>query len=164
MYDATSPLLLRPFRLSDAGIIEPWLTQVGWHVGARGGSASGHPVWTDRLMRDQRILALVALRADQQVGLVRLDCGPDGVAELTMIVAPQWRRSGQGRRMFDAALMHARSVGLRRLVVYVELENEAALAFFGEMGFEAAGAIGGRIRMDRMVHNSGRVSPLDVGI
>lgn len=109
-------------------------------------------------------MALVAHDGADPAGLVRLDCAPDGVAEITMVVAPERRRGGHGRQMFQEALSRARDVGMRRLVAYVDIQNEAAKAFFAEVGFESAGISGSRIRMDRIVHAGGHMAPLDVGV
>ncbi|MCK5941198.1 MAG: hypothetical protein KAI24_04440, partial [Planctomycetes bacterium] len=64
-------LLLRPFELADAEVVAPWLCGPGLSL-PRGSSA-----WPERLIRDQRIVALVAQERGDKVGLVRLDCGPD---------------------------------------------------------------------------------------
>lgn len=158
MIDPSASLQLRPFELADAEFVAPWLSGPGLSV-PRGSSA-----WPERLLRDQRIVALVAHAGAEPAGLVRLDCAPDGVAEITMVVAPERRRGGHGRQMFQEALSRAREVGMRRLVAYVDIQNEAAKAFFSEVGFEAAGISGSRIRMDRIVHAGGRMAPLDVGV
>ena len=157
MTNPTASLQLRPFELADAEFVAPWLSGPGLQL-PRGSSA-----WPERLLRDQRIVALVAHAGGQPAGLVRLDCAPDGVAEITMVVAPEQRRGGHGRKMFQEALARAREVGMRCLVAYIDIQNEPALGFFAELGFESKGVIDGRIRMDRMVHAGGR-SPLDVGV
>ena len=156
MTNLTEPLQLRPFEVADAEFVAPWLSGPGLSV-PRGSSA-----WPERLVRDQRIVALVAHEAGVPTGLVRLDCGPDGVADVTIVVAPEQRRSGRGRSMFEQALVRAREVGMRRLVAYIDIANESALAFFAERGFASQGVTGSRIRMDRIVHQSSNAEPLDV--
>jgi GNAT superfamily N-acetyltransferase len=156
MHDLSTPLQLRPFELADAEFVGPWLCGPGLSL-PRGTSA-----WPERLLRDARIVALVAHANGQPTGLVRLDCGPDGIAEITLVVAPEHRRGGRGRAMFSQALVRARAVGMRRLVAYIDLANEAAMNFFSEVGFESHGVTGSRIRMDRIVHAGGSAAPLDV--
>ena len=156
MHNLSDPLQLRPFELRDAEFVAPWLCGPGLSL-PRGSSA-----WPERLLRDARILALVAHVDGLPAGLVRLDCGPDGIAEVTLVVAPEQRRRGRGRWMFQQALVRAREVGMRRLVAYIDIANEAALDFFGELGFESQGVTGSRIRMDRIVHAGGKPEPLDV--
>ena len=97
------------------------------------------------------------------MGLVRLDCGPDGVAEITLVVAAELRRSGRGSELFEVALLKAREVGMHRLVAYIDLSNAPALGFFAEQGFVSQDVVSNRIRMDRIVHASGALPPLDVG-
>ena len=158
MIDPTASLQLRPFELADAEFVAPWLSGPGLSL-PRGSSA-----WPERLLRDQRIVALVARVEGRPVGLVRLDCGPDGVAEITMVVAPDSRREGHGDKIFQQALTRARAVGMRRLVAYIDLQNVAALEFFAAHGFESQGVSGSRIRLDRIVHAGGCLPPLDVGV
>jgi len=160
MPDTTDPLELRPFRLSDADVVAPWLVGPGLSLP----QGSNRAQWPERLLRDQRIVAMVAQEHGEAVGLVRLDCGPDGVADITLVVAPDRRRRGQGRRMFAIALQRAREVGMRRLVAYVDLANEPAKQFFCDVGFESSGISGSRIRLDRLVHAGGTLPPLDVGV
>ncbi len=151
-------LRVRPFRLADAEVIAPWLSGPGLSV-PRAGSR-----WPERLLQDARIVALVATSGRRRVGFVRLDCGPDGIAEITLVVAPDQRRQGRGRGMFAAALERARRVGMRRIVAWVALGNDAALSFFAEVGFESRGVHGDRLRMERLVHAGGHLPPLDVGV
>ena len=151
-----SPLELRPFESADAEQVAPWLDGPGLSVPP--GQA-----WVDRLVADRRIVALVAHRGGDNVGLVRLDCGPDGGAELTIVVDAGRRRQGIGAEMFALMLHHARRVGMRRLLANVDVSNEAALSFFAGMGFEGRGASGSRLRMERLLHASGpSTAPLDV--
>ncbi|MFK7740215.1 MAG: N-acetyltransferase family protein [Planctomycetota bacterium] len=161
----TETLQLRPFELSDADTVGPWLVGPGLSAPKRGKSAGAGGGWPERMVRDQRIVALVALAGGHSIGLVRLDCAPDGVAEITMVVAPEHRRSGLGRQIFSHALERAREVGMRRLCAYIDMGNEPALSFFSDVGFESCGVAGSRIRLDRLVHAGGRRQPpLDVGV
>ena len=158
MSHIADPLELRPFTLEDANAVAPWLCGPGLSVPRRN-------AWPQRLLSDQRIVASVAFSGAERVGLVRLDCGPDGVADVTLVVAPDHRRCGYGRRMFELALQRAREVGMRGLVAYIDLNNEPATAFFEEVGFDAAGVAGSRLRMERVVHAGGStVPPLDVSV
>lgn len=159
---------LRPFGLADADAVEPWLSGPG--LSLPGGNLRRE--WPQRLLADQRIVASIGIVAgggagggpggDLRVGLVRLDCGPDLVAEVTLVVAPGCRRHGVGSAMFGAALRQARRLGLRRLVVNVDLMNGPALAFFAAQGFEQEGLAGNRVRMSRIVHACDHASPLDI--
>lgn len=149
---------MRPFRLADAGTVEPWLTGPGLSLPS---GALRHE-WPHRLLADARILMQVAEVEERQVGLVRLDVGPDRVAELTMVVDPGCRRMGLGRRMFLLALDQARSIGLRSLTALVDLDNSVALAFFHDQGFVQEGLVGDRVRLCRIVHAGDHQRPLDI--
>ena len=96
------------------------------------------------------------------MGFVRLDCGPDRVAEMTLVVAPECRRRGHGRAMFEAALRHATRRGMRRLVALVDLGNAPALQFFTDLGFEHDGLVGDRLRLSRLLHAGDGQLPLDI--
>jgi L-amino acid N-acyltransferase YncA len=119
-------LNLRPFVLADAGAVEPWLDGPGLSLPP----GQARRQWPQRLLADARIVALVAEAHGRRIGFVRLDCGPDRVAEVTLVVAPGCRRFGFGREMFVAALHRARRLGLRALVACIDVANAAALSFF----------------------------------
>lgn len=159
MFEVAGPLQLRPFRLADAGAVEPWLDGPGLSLPA----GLLRRQWPQRLLADARIMALIAEANGRRIGFVRLDCGPDRVAEVTLVVAPGCRRHGFGSAMFLAALHQARRLGLRGLVACIDLQNDAALAFFGEQGFTQDGMVGDRVRMRRLVHAGDHAAPLDIG-
>lgn len=151
-------MTLRPFALTDARAIEPWLEGPGLRV-PRGQVGSS---WPQRLLADSRILALVAEANGRRIGFVRLDCGADGVAEVTLVVAPGCRRYGFGSAMFRAALHRARRLGLRGFVALIDVQNQPALAFFADQGFVQDGMVADRIRMRRFVHAGDHAAPLDI--
>lgn len=158
MPDFGGSLTLRPFALADAATIEPWLSAPGL---SRPGGRASHE-WPQRLLADARIAASIAEANGRQVGFVRLDCGPDHIAEITLVVAPDCRRRGHGRQMFAAALKDARRRHLRSLVAFVEHGNDPARQFFAELGFEPEGAFGDRLRLQRVVHAGDHQPPLEV--
>jgi len=150
-------LSLRAFDAADAPAVEDWFDEGGLQLPGRGAA------WADRLVGDPRIVAFVAAEAGEPVGLLRLDCGPDGLAELTIVIAPGRRRMGRGRAVFEAALPHIRALGVRGLVAFVGLDNEVALRFFERLGFGTDARVGGWLRMQRFVHAGGpAVEPLEV--
>lgn len=152
-------LQLRPFVLADAGAVEPWLAGPG--LSLPGGLLRQQ--WPQRLLADARIKALIAEANGKRIGFVRLDCGPDQVAEVTLVVAPGCRRFGFGSAMFLAALHQARRLGLRGLIASIDAQNHPALAFFAEQGFVQDGMVGDRVRMRRLVHAGDHAPPLDIG-
>lgn len=125
MTDLAHSLSLRPFRLADADAIEPWLSAPGLSP-PRGAARRD---WPARLIADGRILVQVAETGGQQIGLVRLDCGPDRIAEITLVVAPESRRLGHGRTILQQAIVQARGLGLVQLVASVDVGNAVALDF-----------------------------------
>lgn len=151
-------LSLRPFVLADARAVEPWLDAPG--LSLPGGLLRRE--WPARLLADARIVARIAVANGRRVGFVRFDCGPDRIAEVTLVVAPELRRAGLGRAMFAAALQKARALGLRGLIASIDRCNGAALAFFADQGFVVDGVVGDRIRMHRFVHAGDHQRPLDI--
>jgi GNAT superfamily N-acetyltransferase len=160
MLDLKGPVILRPFELADARKVEPWLTGPGLSLP----SGRAQRDWPQRLLADTRIVAGIAEANGREVGFVRLDCGPDMVAELTMVIAPDCRRCGLGRAMFEAALRQAGRRGIRRFLALVDIGNQPALQFFAALGFENDGVIGDRVRMSRIVHAGGDQVPLYIEV
>lgn len=158
MLDLRGPVILRPFELADACQVEPWLTGRGLSLPA--GRASRD--WPERLIADPRIAAGIAEQNGRAVGFVRLDCGPDMIADVTLVVAPDCRRRGHGRAMFEAVLRQARGRSIRGFVAHVDLQSVAAIEFFRSLGFDHEGMVGDRLRMVRLVHAGPGQAPLDI--
>jgi ribosomal protein S18 acetylase RimI-like enzyme len=60
--------------------------------------------------------------------------GPAGVVH-DLIVDPDCRRHGAGRRLLEAAVAYLRARGVRQLVLSTAEGNDAAQRFFASMGF-----------------------------
>ncbi len=159
MFELAGAIHVRPFCLADARSVEPWLQ--GGGLSLPPGPAGRR--WPERMLADARIVARVAAQGSRLLGFVRLDCGPDRIAEVTLVVAPGSRRRGLGGLLFEAALVHARQLGVRRLVASIEPDNSVALEFFLGRGFRLEGMLGDRrYRLVRFVHAGGSQRPLDI--
>lgn len=158
MSEPTSSFHVRPFCLADAHAVEPWLQGPGLSLPA----GMARLQWPHRLLADARIIARVAVHGTRLLGFLRLDCGPDRVADLTLVVAPDMRRRGLGRVLFQAALDTARQMGLRQLVASIDEGNRVAIEFFGDRGFEIESRGSGRCLLTRMVHAGGHQEPLEI--
>lgn len=148
----TIELALRPFCLEDAGTVAPWL--VGPGLSLPPGTARRQ--WAQRLVADERVEAWVAAVAGEPVAFVRLDIGPDRIAELTLAVAPLWQRRGIGTATLAQVLTKAHRRRIRRLHAVVDLANAPALAFFSRVGFEDGSRVGDSIRFVRWLHEASR--------
>jgi ribosomal protein S18 acetylase RimI-like enzyme len=155
-----SAIQLRPFRLDDAGTVAPWLAGPGLSIPP----GTARDDWPARMMADRRILARVAIRHHRIVAFARLDCGPDRVAEVTLVVDPACRRQGLGRAVLEQLLDEARGRGLRRLQAMVDPAGAEAVQFFRECGFEEDGQHAGRIRFVRIVHAGFNQAPLEIDV
>ena len=151
---------MRPFRLADAAAVEPWLDAPGLSLPP----GALRTDWAARMIADAHILARVAVRRGQIVAFARLDCGPDRVAEVTLCVAPEYRRQGLGRAVLEAVVQEARQRGLRRLQAMVEPRSQESLQFFSACGFEEDGVLGGRWRLSRIVHTGDSQLPLEIDL
>lgn len=153
-------LLFRPFAVADVPLLGAWLEDAG--LGLPSVLARGD--WGNRLISDPRILCRAAVLKDNSVaGFYRLDFAPDRSAEVTLIVSPERRRMGVGRRLLAAALAEARRVGLNRLLAVIHDGNRAAADFFEEAGFEPSGVLmPGFLHLARIVHRSDFQPPLEI--
>lgn len=61
------------------------------------------------------------------------------VGQLGTYVRPGLRRSGAGRRLFEATRDFALSHKYRKFVIQVRASNPAALAYYQSLGFTACG-------------------------
>jgi ribosomal protein S18 acetylase RimI-like enzyme len=152
-------LHLELFSPADAPLIEPWFQAPGLSLPC--GPAAGD--WARRMLQDPRILAYVAWSDGGPIGFLRLDMGPDRVAELTVVVAPERRRQGVGTELLARALAEGERRGLRHLSAVVSLDNGAARAFFEAARFEPhATSLTDSCRFVRRIARSSECEPLEI--
>lgn len=83
--------------------------------------------------------------SDELVGLLVGFQSPrdPGVAHVHYVaVAPQWRRRGGGRRLYEAFIGTARDRGCREIQLAVPPVHSGLIAFHRQLGFEVNGADG----------------------
>jgi ribosomal protein S18 acetylase RimI-like enzyme len=91
----------------------------------------------------------VATERDAIVGLVAIIPGigwSSHVGDLRLVVHPGHRRRGVGTELARWAVLEATRMGLKKLVVEVVAEQEAAVAMFEGLGFEGEALLTDHIR------------------
>lgn len=91
----------------------------------------------------------VATEGDAIIGLVAIIPGlgwSSHVGEMGLVVHPDYRRRGVGTELARWAVLEAARTGLMKLVVEVVAEQEAAVAMFQGLGFEAEALLTDHIR------------------
>jgi ribosomal protein S18 acetylase RimI-like enzyme len=157
MSDHAAPIATRSLEPRDVELLDGWLHGTG--LGVRLPASAG---WR-RVLGDPRILCRVGTADGVPVGFYRLDLAPDRSAEITVVVAPERRRSGVGTALLDAALQQARALGLRRLVAMVAEQNERGREFFHALGFESSpGRASQTVFFARIVHSGDQLAPLEI--
>jgi RimJ/RimL family protein N-acetyltransferase len=143
-------LSLRPFTVADAPVVGAWLDGPGVSLPPSGMAAK----WAARLVGDPRVRAWVLLADARPAAFVRLDIGPDRVAELTIAVAVGHRRRGLGAAALEMVLAQAKALRVRRVQAIVDAANQAAQAFFTKAGFEEGSADSGSTTFLRWIHEA----------
>ncbi|MEM7203023.1 MAG: GNAT family N-acetyltransferase [Planctomycetota bacterium] len=140
-----SPLRFRAMAREDLAILTPWLRAADLQAPAPGACGD----WWRRQRTDPYIVCRVAVdAADRVLGFLRLDLAPDGVAELTLLVAPDLRRGGLGGLLLERAMRDARDRRVKTVVASVVETNATARAFFAGAGFvEEPGPLPGYVQM-----------------
>ena len=103
-----------------------------------------------RAASDGAVQSLVAL-ADGQIvattALVRDSLGwSRHVAELRLLVAPEWRGKGLGRALLEASVHAAAEHGTSKIVAYMTPDQRAAITMFEECGFRAEALLRDHVR------------------
>jgi ribosomal protein S18 acetylase RimI-like enzyme len=70
------------------------------------------------------------------------------VGQLGTFLAPDWRRRGIGRALFQATTTFARSCGYRKFVIQVRASNDAARSFYQGLGFIECGRFARQVTID----------------
>jgi len=99
---------------------------------------------------DDRNPHLLALDGDDRVvvyGAVRRGRGwSSHVGEIALMVDPDLRRQGHGRRMAQLVLIEALRAGVTKVMVEIVADQTAAIAMFRRLGFEPEGLLRGHVR------------------
>ena len=152
-------LEIRPFESPDLGLVRTWLEAEGLGIPA----GASHQRWGERLRSDPRIVYRVGEVDGEPIGFFRLDIGPDRCAEVTILVVAPARRRGFGGLLLGRAIDEARERQLGRLIAEVRHDNDTALAFFEDAGFEPNGRQNGPyLQLVRVIHRVAGQRPLRI--
>ncbi len=92
----------------------------------------------------RRRLALVAFSNDGEgVAVGRYEGLGEDEAEVAVVVAPAWRRSGLAAALIEILAGEARQHGMSRLVAHYLVENRPAAAMLAAAGFGSPAAVDG---------------------
>jgi UDP-2,4-diacetamido-2,4,6-trideoxy-beta-L-altropyranose hydrolase len=99
-----------------------------------------HQSWFERKLADPACLLFVGVNAEEQpVGQVRFDLGEDASAEVSILIADQWRGQGYGTALLGSALRRMFAVAnLRAVHALIKLGNGASIRMFERVGFHQA--------------------------
>jgi len=125
---------------------EAYIAQLADLLSASGLSASPEDLHRrlDLLPRGDRLL--MAVVGDHLLGYAHIRVSHDLLHEetaeiLAIVVHPQHRRQGIGRRLIAAAETWARQSGRARLVMRTDVTEAPAHAFYVAMGYQRAGTL-----------------------
>lgn len=107
------------------------------------------PATIDRWLADPSQRRLGAMIDGEIVGHVAVIPGmawSRHVGEVRLVVAPDHRRRGVGRLLAQRGVVEAAELGVTKLVVEVVAEQQATVAMFTALGFEAEGLLKGHVR------------------
>ena len=97
--------------------------------------------------RDPHLLALDDGGRVVVYGAVRRGRGwSSHVGEMTLMVDPEMRRQGHGKAMARLVLLEALKAGMTKVVVELVADETAAIAMFGQLGFEPEALLRGHVR------------------
>ena len=72
----------------------------------------------------------------------------DRTAEISIYIAPEYRRQGLGKRLLKESLDMTPELGIRTVVAYIFSHNEGSIRLFGSFGFEEWGMLPDIAEMD----------------
>jgi len=72
----------------------------------------------------------------------------DRTAEISIYIAPEYRRQGLGKRLLAESLAMTPELGIRTVVAYIFSHNEGSMRLFRSFGFETWGELPEIAEMD----------------
>ena len=79
--------------------------------------------------------SIVAVADSQVIGMIHVEVSRHGFGEFGMLVDREWRGSGVGSGLLQAAIDWARDQGLHKLCLVVFAHNTAGIALYRKYGF-----------------------------
>lgn len=92
-----------------------------------------------QLLSSAGVFALVAEDREAPVAFVLARTVADEGEILTLATLPAERRKGFAWKLMEATARHAEQRGVRRLLLEVAEDNDAALALYGRLGYQVIG-------------------------
>ncbi|CAN5763588.1 ribosomal protein S18-alanine N-acetyltransferase [soil metagenome] len=128
----TAPVVIGPMALADVHAA---------HEVERMSFATPWPAYAfEQELKGNRLARYLVARAGEElVAFAGLWIMVDDAHVTTISVHPEWRRRGIARRLMLGLAEVAANVGARRMTLEVRPSNAAALALYGDLGFEVAG-------------------------
>jgi L-amino acid N-acyltransferase YncA len=96
--------------------------------------------------RQHRLIAIVDGVVAGHVAIIVGVAWSSHVGEVRLVIDPAFRRRGVGRLLAQRAVVEAVEMGVTKLVVEVVAEQEATVAMFTALGFEAEGLLKDHVR------------------
>jgi ribosomal protein S18 acetylase RimI-like enzyme len=139
----------RPFTADDVGAVEAFLDRI-----PKGESTFfKEDITADGIVRrwaaDTAARRILAWDGDEVIGYTAVIPGvgwSSHVGEVRLVVDPERRRSGIGHELARRALIDALHAGLRKLVVEVVADQEAAIHLFTGLGFTPEAILSNQVR------------------
>lgn len=136
-------LRLRTVEASDADLLLAWANDPDTRRASFRPALierAGHLEWLASRLASPTTAFWIGESDGRAVGQVRLEQQADGVAEVSITVAPQARGAGIGRELLAAAVAEAgRALPVGTLRARVRADNVPSLALFEALGFRARG-------------------------
>ncbi|MBC2836301.1 UDP-2,4-diacetamido-2,4,6-trideoxy-beta-L-altropyranose hydrolase [Paragemmobacter straminiformis] len=103
---------------------------------------AAHRDWFANALADPARLHLVVMQGDAPLGYVRLDSSEQGVAAVSLCLAPAARGRGMAAAVLWAAEQEGMRAGIARFLAEVHCDNAPSLRLFRRAGYRFAGRDG----------------------
>ena len=99
---------------------------------------ASHKEWFTRVLSDEKRIMLIAVQAEEDVGVIRYDLDkPDKEANVSIYVKPDMQSRGIGTKMMKAGedWLKKNRASVKKLKTVVSKENSISLKLFENAGF-----------------------------
>jgi RimJ/RimL family protein N-acetyltransferase len=140
-----APFSARPACMNDAEVIWQWRNESAtsrFYRNTKPTPRHEHMKWFRSALQNRKKLLVVVEYEENEVGHVRFDLNDNDMncAEISIYVNPNFRGTGYGKDILEAAMNYAKKTGIQSFTAQTHKDNKVSTRLFESLGFRIEAA------------------------